>query len=76
MLALSVVLAQVFVRQRLSAFPDHIGHTEHNLASFLKKLAFFAFFFWKKNLFFSKKSLSLQGQINFCEEELLYYPTK
>ena len=64
MLAPSVVLAQVFVRQRLSVFPDHIGHTEHNLASFLKKLAFFAFFFEKK-LFFSKKSLSLQGQINF-----------
>ena len=31
MLAPSVVLAEVFVRQRLSVFPDHIGHTEHNL---------------------------------------------
>jgi len=69
MLAPSVVLAQVFVRQRLSVFPDHIGHTEHNLASFLKKLAFFAFFL-KKNLFFLKNPYLCRVKSIFCEEEL------
>jgi hypothetical protein len=73
MLAPSVVLAQVFVRQRLSAFPDHIGHTEHNLASFLKKLAFLHFF-WKKTCFFLKNPYLCRVKSIFCEEELLYYP--
>jgi len=47
MLAQSAAHAQVFVLQRLSAFPDHIGHTEHNQASFLKELAFFFIFLGK-----------------------------
>jgi len=77
MLALSVELAQVFAHLRLSAFPDHIGHTEHNLASFLKKLAFFAFFFWgKKTCFFLKNPYLCRVKSIFCEEELFKYPVK
>ena len=66
MLAQSAAHAQVFVLQRLSAFPDHIGHTEHNQASFLKELAVFFYFLGKNACCFLKKSLSLQGIINFC----------
>ena len=47
----------------------HIGHTEHNLASF-KKLAFFAFFFEKNLFFFLKNPYLCRLKSIFCEEEL------